>query len=127
MADYINVSQPIDVAAGTTGAVAFAPTDTSEIWTVRAITLLPNVTTAADATNYATVSFTKGASTTVAADRDTSATALTAKTADNQTISAVGEDKEISNTSPLTVSVAHSGTGATVNVSVLCTFEVMRS
>ncbi len=124
--DKFTLVQQLLVAAGTAGAVSFCPPNATDKWRVQGVAYAPNATSAADASNYATLSCVKGTSTTVCAARSTASTALTAKTPEVQTVSAVGTNKEINQTSPLTVSAAHSGTGVALNLSVIVQFERMR-
>lgn len=119
----------IKVAAGTAGRIYFLPPNASRKWKIKSLSWIPNATSTAHASNYATITTIKGASTTVATARDTSTgtgSTLTQGTAENGTISAVGEDAEITQSAPLSIRVAHSGTGVAIDLAVQVEFEEMR-
>lgn len=123
---YPNI--PLVKAAGTAGRVSHCPTTSTEKQKLRSLSLLPNATLALDGSNYATISVYIG-STEIATAKTTNSsggTALTQGTVTAFTLTGVGSQLEVSQASPLSVRVAHTGTGGAVDVQVLADLEVLR-
>lgn len=86
------------------------------------IKLVPNATTAADATNYVSIRGYKGTgtSTPVCAAR-ASTTAITAYTPEDLAVTATGKDAELAPGEVLHFDATHPGTGAAVDVQIQVT------
>jgi len=128
MAEYLTVTGYTGaVAADTDKAVYFCPPSSGERWKLRAITYLPQATSATNGTNYCSIRpyFDVGTSTPVAAARDTSATSFTVGVPENITITEVGTDLEITQAEPLHFDITHPGTGVAVDLAIICSFERM--
>lgn len=128
--DFIRLSQPFKVTAGTDRRIYFAPADSSEIWKLRKLVYLPNATLAANDTNYTSVRPYKGTSTTLALARETTTAggAFTQGTAEQVALTAVGSDLEITRANPLSIRADESnGTGGGPDLLVAAEFEIIRS
>lgn len=130
MPDYITETQSILVAATTSRRLYFAPPDASRKWRLRSINYMPNTTLATHAANYGTIRPYKG-DTALAALRTTNSSggsALTQGSIENVSLTGVGEDREISQVSPLNVRFdGTAGTGAAMDVSIQVEFEEIRT
>lgn len=127
MSDRLTQVQKLILAAGTAGRVTFSPSAliASQKLRVKAVTIIPNATSAADNTNYATLGLYNGATAAATARATTVAGgALTQGTPFDLTLTAGQSD--FSTASPLSLQVAHSGTGVAVDVSVSVEYEVVR-
>lgn len=115
------------VAANADGRATFFPPDSGETWEIEKVTLVPNVDSAYNASNYVTMRPYKG-STALAAAKDTSAsdTGLTQNTAVDFPITATGADKLITQANPMHFRVTKSGTGVLVNATVAVQFRRAR-
>lgn len=117
-------------AAGTADRLYFCPPDglltSGEKWRVTGIKLIPNAALTTNATDYVTLQAYKGASTALATARVTSSVGLTQGSAESLALSAGPADREIDSSSPLSVRVAHSGSGKDTDVSVMVEFEAVR-
>lgn len=115
-------------AAGTAARVYFAPSSlvSGQKLKPKSISMIPNVDTATNGTDYVTVAAYKGASTAITDNQVTSSVGFTAGTAIEMPITGTGTNLEITQASPLSVRVAHSGSGKAVNATVIVEFEVIR-
>lgn len=121
----------LKAAAGTAGSVALCPPNATEKWRILALVYLPNAATATDGSNYATVRpyTNQGTSTPIAAARTTNSsggTAFTAHTAENVSLTGTPSQLEITQADPLHIDVAHTGTGAAVDLVCIVEWEKVR-
>lgn len=119
----IIVSQKL--AAGTAGRISWAPLGSGERWRLVGVTEIPDVSVAANATDYITRALFKG-STAIQTAVTTASTGLTQGTPVALVLTGVGSDLEITHTNPLTYRITHAGAGKAVEVSVVAEFEVER-
>ena len=126
MAERIVLTQTVKVAAGTAGRVYFAPPTAAERYKLVAVAEVPNADATANASNYATRALFKGASTALNTAVTTATVSLAAGTAVPATLTGAGADLEITQASPLSYRVTHTGTGVLTDVSVVATFDVER-
>lgn len=119
--------QKLILAADVDGRVTFAPSGlvSGQKFRVKAVTIIPNATSAANDTNYATLQLVNG-STNAATARSTTVAggALTANTPFDLTLTAGQSD--FSQASPLSLQVTHPGTGVAVDISVAVEYEILR-
>jgi hypothetical protein len=121
-------TQRVVVAANASARATFAPpyAGVARRWKVLNISLLPNETSAVDATHYADITPKRGA-TALATAHTTSTTALTQDTPVDMTITGTPSQLEITRAAPLHVLVdATPGNGVAVDVSIQVEFEEMR-
>jgi hypothetical protein len=121
----------LKTAAGTAGTVCLCPPNATDKWHILAINYVPNAATPTDGSNYATVRpyFNQGTSTPIAAARTTNSSggsAFTAHTAENVTLTGTPTQLEITQADPLHVDVAHTGTGAAVDLQIQVEYEKVR-
>ena len=131
MAEYVTLVQRVNGAAAADANVTFAPSGAiaGEVWKLLKLCLIPNIAVASNGTDYITVRAYKGASTALTAARATSSTGFTQYTPEDQALTAVGSDLEISNgaTGILSVRVTNAASGKAHDFSVVATFERLRS
>jgi hypothetical protein len=127
MAERIHLTQRLSLAAAAAGRVYFTPPDATQTWRLKAVSIVPNATSAANDTNYATLTHVVGSSTSVAASRATTVAggALTQGTAENVTLTGTQLQLEITQANAYSVRVAHAASGVAVDVSVTAEFEVL--
>lgn len=109
------------VAAGTAKRNGFEP-PSGERWRVKSIQVLPEVTTAADGTNYVSLTAYAG-STALMSARTTASSALTQGTGEALTLTGGLGDCEVYAGKPFTLRAAHSGSGAAAEVTALVWLE----
>ncbi len=124
-ADVINKQMLVNAQAAAGTRVYIVP-PSGETWKITSLNFMPNETSAADATNYASLQSYKGASTALTAARTTASTALTQGTLDNQALTAVGVDLEITQASPFSFRIAQAASGVAVVGVVVAEFDRMR-
>lgn len=117
------------IAANASGRLSWCP-PAGVTWYLEEISLLPNETSAAHATDYADITFERGASTALAATRSTNSatgTALTQNTAETITITGSALNREITQSSPFHCDIdATPGAGVAVDLTVIPVFSVKR-
>jgi len=125
----VKQNKDLKVAANASGRTYFAPSgaESGETWLLKKISLIPNATSTAHGTNYASIGAYKGSSTSLATARTTASTDLTQGTAEDLSITATGANLEITQASPLSVRVAQAASGVAVDCSIQAEFEVIRS
>lgn len=127
MSDRLFLCGSVKVAAGTAGRCGWSPSAliSGQVFRLKAITIYPNAALSADNTNYATIRAYNGASAASSARSTTVAGgALSLGTPEDLTLTAGQGD--FTRASPLSVQVAHSGTGGAVDISVQVEYEVVR-
>ncbi len=124
--DTLLFALSLQVAANADARVCL-PVDASENWEIQELTIIPNVTSTADGTNYQSLRWYKGASTAVTAARTTAATDLTQGTQEAMAITATGADKVISSSAPLSLRATKAGTGVAADVTALIRLKRLRS
>jgi len=127
MGSRITLSQRLNTAAGTDARRYFGPSN-DETWKLIGLTVIPNATSAANDTNYASIRAYKGASTAVMAARVTTTAggALTQGTAEDLTLTGVGADLEITKAAPLSIRDDQSnGSGVITDYTITAEFERM--
>jgi hypothetical protein len=127
--ERIIIAQAIKVAADAEGRISWCPPDASRKWLLKSLSVTPNVTSAANDTNYTSNRAYVG-STAVTAARVTTAagTALTQGTTENLALTGSQLQLEVTQAAPLTyrVDAATNGTGVAVDISVTAEFEEIR-
>ena len=125
----VKQSKDLNVAANAAGRTYFAPSgaESGETWLLKKVSIIPNVTSTANGTNYASIGVYKGASTSLVTPRTTASTDLTQGTAEDLSTTAKGQDLEITQASPLSVRVSQAASGVAVGFSIQAEFEVIRS
>ncbi len=102
----------------------WCPPDSAEKYLLIGATISPNATLAADGTNYKGVGLeVNGAS--VATALTSAATAFTAGTPRNFTLSGVGSALEVSQAAVLSAPLTNAGSGGTIDVTVVVCLEKM--
>ena len=126
--DTVILTLLLSVAGGADGELCF-PVPAGETWEVESLAILPNAAASADNTNYQSLRWYKGASTTVTAARATTVAggALAARTQEAMAITAVGDEKRVTSTSPLNLRATRGGSGVAVNLTAIATFKRLRS
>lgn len=125
MADQVVISRQVSEAAGTATTVNFAPTNSTEKWILKELCYNPQEAIATNGTDYVTFTPTVN-STAVAAARNTSSTGFTATTPESQTLTGTGKTLEISQATPLLVTVAQAGAGKKIRMGIDIKVEVIR-
>lgn len=117
----------LKLAIGVDGRCSIMPPRATDIWVLRSLAYIPNDTSAANDTNYATIRPYKGTGTgtPLAAARPTTVAggALTAGTAEVLALTAVGADLEITQANPLTIQQTHTASGIATDLEVVAEFE----
>jgi len=128
--ERITITQPLAVAADAEGRVYFTPPRSTDRWRLRALSVTPNATSAANDTNHTSNRAFVGASTAVTAARVTTVAggALTQGVTEELTLTGTQGQLEITQAAPLSyrVDAATNGTGVAVNISITAEFEVER-
>lgn len=110
----------VSTAAGTAKEVGFAASE-GERWRVKKIRINAGATTAAHASDYASLRAYVG-TTAITAARTTQ-TALTVRTPEGMALTGGLGDCEITDSSPFNLRVTHGGTGAAVDFTVTVKYE----
>lgn len=127
-ADTVNKQFPLIAGSGGPARVYLVP-PTGETWKISSIKFMPNETSAAHASNYASLQAFRGASTALTAARTTAdggGGALTQGTINSLALTATGGDLEISAAEPFSFRVAQVSSGVAVAGTVIATFDRMR-
>lgn len=125
--DDLYLIVPFKVAAGTALISNLCPPDTTSKWRLTHLALMPNVTSATDGTNYATVSVYSdtGTGTSIATAKTTNSSggaALTAGAFDPFVLTGTPTQLECFSTQPLHVDVAHAASGVAIDCTLLARF-----
>lgn len=125
--EKIPVSATLKCAAGTAARVYFTP-PLGVTWKLEEVYLTPNEAVATNGTDYVSINAYKGSSTSLATARVTSSTGLTQGGVEALTLADEenSTNREITRTSPLSVRVAHSGSGKLVDSVVTAVVSVKR-
>ncbi len=118
----ITLTQRLFGGAGDSKRVSFSPIN-DDLWRPKSIHIVPNETSADDATDYVGLRAYTGASTAITADRNTSATGLTQGTPEAMAVTGTQKEQEVNKTTPLTVRAAQVASGVPYDVSVTVVFE----
>lgn len=116
----------VKAAAGTAENIIWAPPNATDVYRLEALSYVPNATSAANGTNYATVR-PYGGSTALAAARTTASVDLTAATAENVTFTDASSARDITQANPLKIAVTHAASGVAVNLTVMAQLSKRRT
>lgn len=118
------------VAANASGRLTWCP-PSGVTWYLESITIVPNETSAIDASHYADITFEVGASTAITATRSTNSatgSALTQNTPETIAITGTQAQREITTSNPFHCDIdATPGNGVAVDLTVIPTFSVKRT